>query len=646
MTTLSWVGAGYSSVTHARKKGMIENTEQLNRSKGRSLGYNRSVVTASVDNPTYAVGRWAGPIAIIVTGVVMVYWSWGAWPDVLVDFGRELYVPWQLTEGKALYVDIAYLNGPLSPYVNALWFRLFGVSVLTLVLCNIALLTVLVWLAFRLLRRIAGRFAATCACLTLLTVFAFTQPISVGNYNFVCPYSHELTHGLLLCTASIACLSRYRPGSGPLWLIGAGAALGLAFLTKAEVFLAGAVAVTTGLALMIWLERPGRRAAIRLTVLFISSMLLPPAMAFGLFNLVMPADQALRAAAGSLVYVFGEGLLSLDYYRKGLGLLDPGASVIWILAWIVRHLALFLPVGLLSLALRKPGAYRAAIAVIVSLGVAGALAWNVREIEWRKLLLPWPLFVGAICVIAFIRAVRRPADGEARSRLLLICTLSVFALALLAKMVLNTRVYHYGFALAMPATLLIVVTLTDWIPAFIASRGGYAWLFRGPALAAMAVAVFVHVHRSHEVYNAKTHLVSGGADAFGADVRGDAVNTMLDEIETHVPPDASLAVFPEGVMINYLSRRANPTSYINFMPPELIVFGESNILAAFQDNPPDFVVLVHKDTSEYGPRFFGRDYGQELFTWIRENYQPVSLVGATPLQTDDFGILLLEASLE
>ena len=40
-------------------------------------------------------------------------------------FGRELYVPWQLTQGKVLYRDIESIFGPLSPYLNALWMRLF-----------------------------------------------------------------------------------------------------------------------------------------------------------------------------------------------------------------------------------------------------------------------------------------------------------------------------------------------------------------------------------------------------------------------------------------------------------------------------------------------------------------------------------------
>ena len=59
----------------------------------------------------------------------MLAWTWGRWPDVLVDFSRELYVPWRMTEGQVLYRDVAYFAGPFSPSLDALWFRLFGVGI-------------------------------------------------------------------------------------------------------------------------------------------------------------------------------------------------------------------------------------------------------------------------------------------------------------------------------------------------------------------------------------------------------------------------------------------------------------------------------------------------------------------------------------
>ena len=44
----------------------------------------------------------------------------------------------------------------------------------------------------------------------------------------------------------------------------------------------------------------------------------------------------------------------------------------------------------------------------------------------------------------------------------------------------------------------------------------------------------------------------------------------------------------------------NPTSHINFMPVELMLFDEDRIVECFQAHPPDLIALVHKDTSEIG----------------------------------------------
>ena len=73
------------------------------------------------------------------------------------------------------------------------------------------------------------------------------------------------------------------------------------------------------------------------------------------------------------------------------------------------------------------------------------------------------------------------------------------------------------------------------------------------------------------------------------------------------------------------------------------MFGEERIVAAFEQSPPDWIVLLHQDTREYGPQwqYFGRDYGQALRRWIEANYRPVLLQGEEPLVRDQFGLLLL-----
>src|SRR5947208_11362089 len=100
----------------------------------------------------------ASVIGLSITAVAMIamlIFSWRAWPDPIADFGRELYVPWQVAQGKVLYRDIAYFNGPLSPYFNSILVRIFGASLMTLAWMNILILAAVVLMLHRITTRIS-----------------------------------------------------------------------------------------------------------------------------------------------------------------------------------------------------------------------------------------------------------------------------------------------------------------------------------------------------------------------------------------------------------------------------------------------------------------------------------------------------------
>ena len=188
----------------------------------------------------------------------MAFWSWRKWPDLLVDFGQQLYIPWQLAGGKLLYRDIVILHGPLSQYFNAFWFKLFGPSLTVLIFVNLAILAGITVVLYKSVRRFADSLTATAVCLVLLTLFGFSQYVRVGNYNYVTPYTHEATHGIALTAAMILALSHYLTRGGHLSAAISGICLGLALLTKVEVALAAVAVVLIGFvdALASWgLER-------------------------------------------------------------------------------------------------------------------------------------------------------------------------------------------------------------------------------------------------------------------------------------------------------------------------------------------------------------------------------------------------------
>jgi hypothetical protein len=43
--------------------------------------------------------EWLGWIALAGLTVFFLDTSWRRWPDPLIDFGRELYIPWRLAHG-------------------------------------------------------------------------------------------------------------------------------------------------------------------------------------------------------------------------------------------------------------------------------------------------------------------------------------------------------------------------------------------------------------------------------------------------------------------------------------------------------------------------------------------------------------------
>lgn len=595
--------------------------------------------------------RWLGPAIIGVAALAMLCWSWRTWPDVLIDFGRELYVPWRLSAGQVLYTDIAYFNGPLAPYWNSLWFRVFGVSLSTLVASNLVILTALSALLYSILGEIGGRMGATVACVVFMLLFAFGELLTVGNYNFVTPYSHDLTHGVLLSVLALFCLHLYHRCRRMIFAAAAGLAIGLLYLTKAEVFVAGAAATVIGFALTLLAERANYLRLVTLAGAFLGAAVLPPAVTLGLFSLVMPPSQALADALGYWRAAFLSGVTSLPFYREGMGTDDIGGSVTALLTSAFWYIVILGPAALAGLALRSPGKHRLATAGAAFALVAGALGLQWRHIVWQEAVRALPLFVSGLLLAWLVVFVRRLRRSEIDYPLILRLSVLIFALILLAKMILNARIYHYGFALAMPATVVLIVALVDWVPAAIDRLGGYGAVFRAAALGGLMVSTIVYLVFMATQIRLRVVPVSSGADAFFTRVAtsavgfdkpdGTVVNKAIEALRSRARPDQTLVVFPEGVMINYLTRHVNPTPYTVFIPVELAIFGEARMLASLQAHPPDYVMLVHRETAEYGVRYFGRDYARQIYTWIGENFQPVSVIGALPFH-GRFGILLMQ----
>ena len=327
--------------------------------------------THEPDRLAAQLGTIAAALLLSAISVGMLLVSWRKWPDVLVDFGWELYSAWQLSQGAVLYEDLHTAYGPLSFWINGSVFRVFGVSLMSLALFNVVLIFVLTLLIVGFYRKTTDGPASVTAAAVFLSMFAFSQYTGIGNYNFVCPYSHQLTHGLLLSFASLGLLARFLGSGRDRLLLASSLAAGLVFLTKSEVFAALLPSLVLALVLHAWAARARRTDVARAFLLLVAGLLLPSAVAIALLSLSIPVSDAISSLTAAYRYSVGGPVGSNAFYRRISGTdaigMNAGATALTA-AWYLA------PVAFLALVGERSGSLPTG---------CGSPFWRLR---WR----PWP----------------------------------------------------------------------------------------------------------------------------------------------------------------------------------------------------------------------------------------------------------------
>lgn len=589
-------------------------------------------------------------LALALVGAGMLAWSWGRWLDPVSDVGRELYVPWQLGQGKVLYRDIAHFNGPLSQYFNAVVFLVLGASLRSLVIANLLVIAVTTLLLHRIVAFVANRWIALFCGFMFLAVFAFPPyPVAI-NYNFITPYSHEITHGAMFSLAAIWAMICFVRSGRPAMLGWCGGFLGLLFLTKPEVFLAAGVSVGVTMVTFLFIERRTMRVG-RAAMWFGVGLVVPVMLAALLLWSAMPLGEALEAVRGGWRYAFNPRLVGLPFYRRTFGTIGTRAypASTWIMFWAAYSM-LFVGIAVLAAvgvgrAIRRhfaapPRALLRSIEAISFGALLTAALVTLRGTAWDQTLRAFPLLLAVLvlvhgCVLLFRREGRQITAAA--------LALSLFAVVLLAKVALNTQLYYYGFVLAMPALMVVSIALVKWMPEWLARLAGPGAraVMRGLGLAAVTALLLSLLHGAVVRRSSDWIAMGSGPNRFRAEKQfAQPINALLAHLKT-LPAEGTLAVLPEGAAVNFLSVRINPTPYHTLLPPEYIMFGEERIFAAYREHPPEYIALLQRSTKEYGPRGFGHGYAGSIYAWIRANYHPVWRNGGD-IEGDTFGILLLE----
>ena len=579
--------------------------------------------------------------------------TWEKWPDVLIDFGREWSVPARMAGGELLYRDIAYFNGPLSPTVNALIFSVAEPNLASLWAANLFILAAYSIALMWLLSQVSSLNTACFAVSVFLALCGFQQYLPVGNYNWIAPYSHEMTHGLLLSVLSLIAADWFLRTRSWKALGLSGLLFGLVMLTKCELAIAlfGGVGVIAGMACWDdWRRGQGRRSA-RAIGSFAVGVILPGLIAWSWTAGTLPASEALFAVLGSWTHLFNRELTNSPFYREVMGTANWKESLASIFGWIVIQGVVLGVAAWWGRSSLSPERDRRR-AVLLLLGLLIVLATLGPFLDWLSMPRPWPVLLAALIVLTGRQLLHnRPKTEDSQGpdadvqkvwrRTVLRLGLLVWAGLLLLKILLFCRIFHYGFALAAPALTLVICAGWDWWPAWLTTRGRSRSAARAGVLALVVAGLFSHLKVASDRLELRTISVGNGPNRILAGPRGKLVNSLLADIEQLVPANHSLLCLPEGAMVNMFSGRRNPSRYLNFVPADMQMFGESRMLDDLRAHPPDWIAFINRDTSEYGPAVFGIDYARDIRDWMIEHYEVRQQTGHDMTSTEP-GYTLLE----
>jgi hypothetical protein len=597
--------------------------------------------------PAYAGiagAEWAG-IALLILGLGWALKvSWRRWPDPVIDFGRELYFPWRISEGGVLYRDFDHLYGPLSHYFNALIFRVFGVGLMKLFAVNVVVYCACLVAAYRLTRAAWGRAAAFAGCLAFVLVFSFSQYVGVGNYNFATPYAHETTHGFLLVLLLVGIWAAWLRDMRPHQALAAGICSGGSVLLKVEImFAAAALAICAIVRVLV--DEPRTRPAGsfgRHALLFLAGALSPVAVAaVGLWSTgAFGLGRALLWANESWLSLFKFWHITAEPAQEGfLGTANLAANARAMLLLAPLTVAAVYAAGLVCRHIER-GTVAVGTSVVLAIGAV-----------LIALILPWEdfgtVFPAWICVAAAaeFRVRSTLSDGEAESantRWLLIAA----ALALLARMALNPHVYHYGYYQAALAGVVTVAAAFRSMPDLLRLHGKGRVSYVVALGAHLACGMWQLQAQSLSAFEKKTVAIGAGVDRFygyAADV--DPITLLVEAARERIvasPECGSLVVLPEGIMLNYLTRK--PSTVPEFMFAPSLIRGALGVRLQqrLRRDPPDCVVLISRDLSEFGVSRFGEsvEHGRNIIAWLDANYRVTWRLGGDPLDVTQRGVVL------
>ncbi len=563
---------------------------------------------------------------LFVLWAVKLYTTWGAWGNLTIDSGHELYVPAMLAQGKQLYRDVWFPFGPGAPYFSSYLFRMFGARLNVLYWAgSLSALGSAIFLYLTGMRLSYWLAGWTAGAVLLLEAF---HP---SFFCFPLPYSSAAVYGCFTGCLFLWLMVSAAGSGRHLWVFFAGTTAAAALVLKPEYGLASYGCLALFIAVRFIFQKSWKN-------------LLRDILA------ILPGVAVCALVIRWMVSIAGAEFITQEniqswptsYFLRTYGkvwLEQTGFTISGPAFLGAFHRAIPAAAVLLSVCILLRWRDSGKRSVLGKTLLVLALIWYVAGQQYfvlsqsltfilSKIFFPQDmvLYVIAACLAAWCYFLWRPAAAHSLAIPLVFTFSGLIAFRVLMKMApVGYPIYYNG-----PVVLSYLLLLCMLIPRANRSR---RFVFVGELVLCLACLApvfmrtqaaeatardFVPFTTDRGTIRVSKHM----ADNYTAAIQFMKEKAALGQTVLSVPEDTSLYFFSGTIC---------PTRVFLFIPGAVAPGKMTNeTIAEIERKPVDYLLWSNRTFSEYGVKDFGRDFNPEIGEYLTSHYRPVG-----PLRPQD-----------
>ena len=498
---------------------------------------------------------------ILILSLVFIVFSiifYGKTGNMLIDFSRESYIPYQMLNGEILSKDIFLIYGFFGYFVN---FILYKISLnINILLFESLIISYFVSILFYLTLR---KFTTEIVSLVFSVLFVTVSIFSNSTFSFAVPYSYSTLWGVL--SVYLILFSILYDKNRLAWL-----SLSLCMVSKVEFSILSGVFIV---GYLIYQKKFNVKDF--------------------LFVLIFPLISICYFVFSHVN--FHDVVQNISYLKTmvktpSITYLYKASGAFWNTKFIIYSLIKFIPyfiVSLISYFIYKKSRIISLIVLFLGLSLFDIIPiYNLL------------VFVALIITLINIKKLQKED-----------IILLFFAIVLSLKSVFAISSYTYanfGFCLMLFYVYyeLSKVANKNWLLSHII----------------IVLIVFNIVNIKFYLRNPKSPIKTDVGTIWLNQNDALLFEDINSYFKDNLKIEDDILIVPEGQILNLIHKK--PWKYYNstFTPLDFETFGEKELIQKVKENSPKYILLYPRNAVDYGQAVFCQNYGIDFCSYIRDNY--------------------------